>query len=123
MITRASCRCHWVTMESWLSRSLLIRSLIVRALWIGHLRIWHLGVGPRAKARLPVATSGRVRSPWALAVVGRGHTETWLRGPVNVVMKRVALTHDGESTFVLGHGVGNYSLLSQSLTFLFRSNC
>lgn len=106
---------HGVTWEAWLS--LLIRPLRVGPLWVGHLRVRHLRVGTRGEtraclreARLSVAGCLWVRSPWGLAVVGRGHAETWLRGSIDVVMKWVVLTHNGVSTLVLGHGVEEGSL-------------
>lgn len=108
---------HGVTGKTWLWRSLLIRTLRVGSLWVGHLRVRHLRVGPGGKAWaclgeswLSIARCWWVRSPWGLAVVGRGHTKTWLRGSIDVVVKRVGLTHNRVSTLVMGHCVGVVSI-------------
>lgn len=96
---------HRLTGEAVLGRSVLVRTLRVGALWVGALWVGHLRVGARRReAWLAIAGCGLVRPSWTLAVVGGRHNETRLRGTVNVAMKRVGLTHDGESVLVLGHG-------------------
>lgn len=106
-----------VTRKAWLCGSLLVRPLRVGSLWVGHLRVRHLRVRTRGKpwaslgeAWLSITSCWWVRSPWGLAIVGRGHTETWLRGSIDVVMKWVGLTHNRVSTLILGHGVGEGSI-------------
>lgn len=96
---------------------MLVRPLSIAPLWIGHLRVRHLRVRTRGKAWacwreawLPVASCWWVWFPSGLAVVGRGHAETWLRGSINVAMKWVGLTHTKVSTLILGHGVREVSL-------------
>lgn len=113
MVTRTTRRpSRRVSGKAWLSRSMLVRPWSIGALWIGHLRVRHLRVRPWGKARaclgkawLSISSCWWVWPPGGLVIIGRGHSKTWLRGPVNIVMERVALTHYGVSTLVLGHGV------------------
>lgn len=107
---------HRVTGKAMLCRPVLVRPLWVGPLRVGHLRVGHLRVGARRReARLSIAGRGCVRPSWSLAVVGWRHNETRLRGAVNVAMKWVALTHDGVSVLVLGHGAVKGSNCYQSV--------